>query len=160
MMRRIRSMPGRGTAPRLRAGDAAYMSDIREALLVRSSAGAQLILYLIAIVLGAGLVWAHFARVEEVTRSEATVVSPSREQLIQSLEGGIVQSVAVREGEVVEKGQLLAKIDPARAQSSYREVLTKALELKASVSRARATASTTRSAPATIPASVCPAARR
>ncbi|ABI88704.1 HlyD family type I secretion periplasmic adaptor subunit [Burkholderia ambifaria] len=140
MMRRIRSMPGRGTAPRLRAGDAAYMSDIREALLVRSSAGAQLILYLIAIVLGAGLVWAHFARVEEVTRSEATVVSPSREQLIQSLEGGIVQSVAVREGEVVEKGQLLAKIDPARAQSSYREVLTKALELKASVSRARAEA--------------------
>ncbi|VWD60510.1 HlyD family type I secretion periplasmic adaptor subunit [Burkholderia contaminans] len=140
MMRRIRSILGRKPAPRLRAGDAAYMSDIREALLVRSSAGAQLVLYLVAVVLGAGLVWAHFARVEEVTRSDATVVSPSREQSIQSLEGGIVQSVAVREGDVVEKGRLLAKIDPARAQSSYREALTKALELKASVSRARAEA--------------------
>lgn len=140
MMRRIRSILGRKPAPRLRAGDTAYMSDIREALLVRSSAGAQLVLYLVAVVLCAGLVWAHFARVEEVTRSDATVVSPSREQWIQSLEGGIVQSVAVREGDVVEKGQLLAKLDPARAQSSYREALTKALELKASVARARAEA--------------------
>ncbi|MBR8213208.1 HlyD family type I secretion periplasmic adaptor subunit [Burkholderia cenocepacia] len=140
MMNRIRSMLGRKRAPRLRAGDVAYMSDIREALLVRSSAGAQLTLYMVAVVLVAGLVWAHFARVEEVTRSDATVVSPSREQWIQSLEGGIVQSVAVHEGEVVEKGQLLAKIDPARAQASYREVATKALELQANVSRARAEA--------------------
>ncbi|WP_208456805.1 HlyD family type I secretion periplasmic adaptor subunit [Burkholderia sp. BCC0397] len=140
MMQRMRSMLSRKPAPRLRAGDVAYMSDIREALLVRSSAGAQAILYVVAVVLVVALVWAHFARVEEVTRSDATVVSPSREQWIQSLEGGIVQSVAVREGEVVEKGQLLAKIDPARAQSSYREVLTKALELKANVSRARAEA--------------------
>ncbi len=139
-MRRIRSRLGRKPAPRLRAGDVAYMSDIREALLVRSSTGAQLTLYVVAVVLVAGLVWAHFARVEEVTRSDATVVSPSREQWIQSLEGGIVQSVAVHEGEVVEKGQLLAKIDPTRAQASYREVSTKVLELKANVSRARAEA--------------------
>ncbi|UVE64003.1 HlyD family efflux transporter periplasmic adaptor subunit [Burkholderia pyrrocinia] len=140
MMRRIRSIRRRKPEPRLRAGDVAYMSDIREALLVRSSAGAQAILYVVAVVLGAGLVWAHFARVEEVTRSDATVVSPSREQWIQSLEGGIVQAVAVHEGEVVEKGQLLAKIDPVRAASSYREVLTKTLDLKANVSRARAEA--------------------
>jgi len=139
-MQRIRSTLSRKPAPRLRAGDVAYMSDIREALLVRSSAGAQAILYVVAVVLAAGLVWAHSARVEEVTRSDATVVSPSREQWIQSLEGGIVQAVAVREGDVVEKGQLLAKIDPARARSSYREVLAKALELKANVSRARAEA--------------------
>lgn len=138
MMRRIRSMSGR--KPRLSARDAAYMSDIREALLVRSSAGAQIILYVVAVVLAIGLVWAHFARVEEVTRGDATVVSPSREQWIQSLEGGIVESVAVHEGDVVEKGQLLARLDPARAQSSYREVLSKALELKANVSRARAEA--------------------
>jgi adhesin transport system membrane fusion protein len=129
-----------GRKPRLSARDAAYMSDIREALLVRSSAGAQIILYVVAVVLAIGLVWAHFARVEEVTRGDATVVSPSREQWIQSLEGGIVESVAVHEGDVVEKGQLLARLDPARAQSSYREVLSKALELKANVSRARAEA--------------------
>jgi adhesin transport system membrane fusion protein len=116
------------------------MSDIREALLVRSSVGAQSTLYVVAVVLVAGLVWAHFARVEEVTRSDATVVSPSREQWIQSLEGGIVQSVVVREGDVVEKGQLLAKIDPARAQASYREMAAKARELKANVARARAEA--------------------
>jgi adhesin transport system membrane fusion protein len=139
-MQRIRSILGRKPAPTLRAGDVAYMSDIREALLVRSSVGAQSTLYVVAVVLVAGLVWAHFARVEEVTRSDATVVSPSREQWIQSLEGGIVQSVVVREGDVVEKGQLLAKIDPARAQASYREMAAKARELKANVARARAEA--------------------
>jgi len=41
---------------------------------------------------------------------------------------------------VVEKGQLLAKIDPARAESSYREMLAKVLDLKANVARARAEA--------------------
>ncbi|MCA8282719.1 HlyD family type I secretion periplasmic adaptor subunit [Burkholderia cepacia] len=116
------------------------MDDVREALLVRSSAGAQAVLYVVVAVLVAGLVWAHFARVEEVTRGEATVVSQSREQSIQSLEGGIVRQIAVREGELVEKAQLLARIDPTRAESSYRELRSKALGLKATIARLRAEA--------------------
>ncbi|KVA08946.1 hemolysin secretion protein D [Burkholderia latens] len=130
----------RKTEPRLLVQDAAFMNDIREALLVRSSAGAQSVLYVVAAVLGIGLAWAHFARVEEVTRGDATVVSQSREQVIQSLEGGIVERIAVREGDLVEKGQLLAKIDPTRAQSSYRELRSKAVGLKATVARLRAEA--------------------
>ncbi|WP_176042362.1 HlyD family type I secretion periplasmic adaptor subunit [Burkholderia stabilis] len=124
--------------PRLSAQDAAIMDDVREALLVRSSAGAQTVLYVVAAVLVAGLAWAYFARVEEVTRGEATVVSQSREQVVQSLEGGIVRQVAVHEGELVEAGQLLAKIDPTRAESSYRELQSKALGLKATIARLRA----------------------
>lgn len=130
----------RRRVPRLSAQDAAFMDDVREALLVRSSAGAQTVLYVVVAVLVAGLVWAHFARVEEVTRGEATVVSQSREQSIQSLEGGIVRQIAVREGELVEKAQLLARIDPTRAESSYRELRSKALGLKATIARLRAEA--------------------
>ncbi|MDN7860469.1 HlyD family type I secretion periplasmic adaptor subunit [Burkholderia cepacia] len=130
----------RRRVPRLSAQDAAFMDDVREALLVRSSAGAQAVLYVVVAVLVAGLVWAHFARVEEVTRGEATVVSQSREQSIQSLEGGIVRQIAVREGELVEKAQLLARIDPTRAESSYRELRSKALGLKATIARLRAEA--------------------
>lgn len=130
----------RRRVPRLSAQDAAFMDDVREALLVRSSAGAQAVLYVVVAVLVAGLVWAHFARVEEVTRGEATVVSQSREQSIQSLEGGIVRQIVVREGERVEKAQLLARIDPTRAESSYRELRSKALGLKATIARLRAEA--------------------
>ncbi|AZQ52615.1 HlyD family type I secretion periplasmic adaptor subunit [Burkholderia cenocepacia] len=130
----------RRRVPRLSAQDAAFMDDVREALLVRSSAGAQAVLYVLVAVLVAGLVWAHFARVEEVTRGEATVVSQSREQSIQSLEGGIVRQIVVREGERVEKAQLLARIDPTRAESSYRELRSKALGLKATIARLRAEA--------------------
>ncbi|WP_033354878.1 HlyD family type I secretion periplasmic adaptor subunit [Burkholderia ubonensis] len=126
--------------PKLLVQDAAFMDDIREALLVRSSAGAQSVLYVVAAVLCAGLAWAGFARIEEVTRGEATVVSQSREQVVQSLEGGIVKHIAVREGELVEKGQLLAKIDPTRAASSYRELRSKELGLKATLARLRAEA--------------------
>ncbi|MGU7785152.1 HlyD family type I secretion periplasmic adaptor subunit [Burkholderia sp. PU8-34] len=116
------------------------MDDVHEALLVRSSAGAQTVLYVVAAVLVAGITWAHFARVEEITRGEATVVSQSREQAVQSLEGGIVRQIAVREGELVEQAQLLAKIDPTRAESSYRELRSKALGLEATIARLRAEA--------------------
>lgn len=124
--------------PRLVPADAVFMNDLREAMLVRSSAGAQSVLYLIAVVLVLGFVWAHFARVEEVTRGEATVVSPSREQVIQVLESGIVREVLVHEGQEVQKGQLLAKIDPTSAESSYRELHVKALDLKAGIARLKA----------------------
>ncbi|GAB7539795.1 HlyD family type I secretion periplasmic adaptor subunit [Burkholderia sp. 3C] len=125
-------------APRLVAADSVFMNDLREAMLVRSSAGAQAVLYLIAAVLVLGLVWAHFSRVEEVTRGEGTIVSPSREQVIQVLESGIVRDVPVHEGQEVEKGQLLAKIDPTSAESSYRELRAKAVDLKAGIVRLKA----------------------
>ncbi|WP_409319249.1 HlyD family type I secretion periplasmic adaptor subunit [Pseudomonas sp. KCJK9016] len=124
----------------LQPGDAAYMSDIQESLLTQTTPGSRLILNLIAVVLAAGLAWAYFARVEEITLGEATVISRSREQVIQSLEGGILAEMNVREGDVVEKGQVLLKIDPTRAQASYREALSKVIGLRASITRLRAEA--------------------
>lgn len=86
------------------------------------------------------MIWAHFARVEEITRGEAKIVSLSREQIIQSLEGGILAEMEVREGDVVEKGQVLLRIDPTRAKSSYREALSKVIGLKATITRLRSEA--------------------
>ena len=64
----------------------------------------------------------------------------SREQIIQSLEGGILEELNVREGDIVEPGQVLLKIDPTRAQSSYQETLRKVVALEATVNRLRAEA--------------------
>lgn len=130
----------KGAEAALAPGDAAFMNDIQESLLAQTTPGSKLVLYLILGVLVSGLVWASYARVEEITQAEARVISMSREQMIQSLEGGILAHMYVREGAVVEKGQVLLKIDPTRARSSYREVLSKVIGLRASITRLRAEA--------------------
>lgn len=121
----------------LAPGDAAFMNDVQESLLTQTTPGSKLVLYLIGTVLVAGLTWAYFARVEEITQGEAKIISMSREQVIQSLEGGILAEMNVREGSIVEKGEVLLKIDPTRAQSSYREALSKVIGLKAAITRLR-----------------------
>ncbi|TDA47463.1 HlyD family type I secretion periplasmic adaptor subunit [Burkholderia pyrrocinia] len=126
--------------PKMRRGEAAYMSDMRAALLTQTTAGSKLMLYVIGALVATGIVWAKFARVEEITQGEATIISKSREQVIQSLEGGILEEMNVREGDIVKKGQVLLKIDPTRAQTSYREAYSKAIGLKATLARLRSEA--------------------
>ncbi|MDM0037066.1 HlyD family type I secretion periplasmic adaptor subunit [Variovorax sp. J22P271] len=130
----------RGPSGRARAEDLAFVQDLREAMLVQKTPGSLLVLYLIATILVVTVVWAHLARVEEITHGEGRVIPASREQIIQSLEGGILETMNVAEGDIVEKGQVLLEIDPTRAGASYREGLSKVLALKASIARLRAEA--------------------
>lgn len=116
------------------------MRDLQGALLVQKNPRSMLILWLMALLMVIGLLWAHFAIVEEIAIGEGKVIPASREQVIQSLEGGILESLEVREGEVVEKGQPLLKIDPTRSAASYREALSKVQGLKGTVARLRAEA--------------------
>ncbi|NLR75353.1 HlyD family type I secretion periplasmic adaptor subunit [Leeia aquatica] len=84
------------------------------------------------------LIWASIAELDEVTRGEGKVV-PSREvQIIQSLDGGIVSMINVREGQFVKQGELMLKIDPTRVQSSLRENRAQYLSLLARATRLRA----------------------
>src|SRR5260370_4268348 len=108
--------------------------------LAQSMPGTLIVLYLVAGILVCGLVWAKFARVEEVTQGQGKVIPVSREQIIQSLEGSILADMHVREGDVVEKGQLLLNIDPKRADSNYAEGHTKLIGLRGKVARLRAEA--------------------
>ncbi|KFK91708.1 MULTISPECIES: HlyD family type I secretion periplasmic adaptor subunit [unclassified Serratia (in: enterobacteria)] len=119
----------------LKAGDEAFMSDLRESLLIQSAPNSRAVLYIICIILITGGVWAHYAKVEEITQGEGKIISKSREQVIESLEGGIIEEMLVREGDIVEKGQPLLKIDPTRASSTYQEMNAKLMGLKAMVAR-------------------------
>src|SRR5690606_19799001 len=65
----------------------------------------------------AGL-WAHFAVVDEVTRADGKAIPSSRLQKIQNLEGGIVAELFVREGQLVEAGAPLVRLDDTRFASS------------------------------------------
>ncbi|AVJ22741.1 MULTISPECIES: HlyD family type I secretion periplasmic adaptor subunit [Pseudomonas] len=136
----IRKFWGRNAQAALEPGDAEFMNDVQESLLSQTTPGSKLVIYLIAAVLIIGVVWANYARVEEITLGEAKIISLSREQVIQSLEGGILSEMNVREGAIVEKGEVLLKIDATRAESSYREALSKVIGLKAAITRLRSEA--------------------
>ncbi len=92
------------------------------------------------VLLAAGLVWAYFAVLEEVSTGEGRIVPNSREQVIQSLDGGILTTLHVREDQIVEAGQVLAQLDPTRTESDveesaakYRSALAAATRLEAEV---------------------------
>ena len=67
------------------------------------------------------ILWASLAHVDEVTRGDGRVIPSRQLQLVQSLDGGVVSEILVREGQVVERDQLLLKIDETRATSGVRE---------------------------------------
>ncbi|ARU90812.1 hemolysin secretion protein D [Pseudomonas sp. M30-35] len=111
------------------------MNDVRASLLAQKTPKSKLVLQLIGVLFVSMMVWAYFARVEEITQGEAKVISKSREQVIQNLEGGILAEMDVSEGEVVEKGQVLLKLDPTRSSSNYKETLSKVTGLQAAIDR-------------------------
>ena len=99
---------------------------------------AQLLLRVMAYVIGTLLLWAAFAKVDEVARGEGKVIPSQQLQVIQSFDGGVVDEILVHEGDTVNKGDLLLKIDPARFVSSYRENQVSAASLQARAARLRA----------------------
>ncbi len=68
-----------------------------------------------------GVLWAHFAVVDEVTRGDGKAIPSSKLQKIQNLEGGIVAELFVREGQVVEAGAPLLRLDDTRFASNVGE---------------------------------------
>src|SRR6201989_1376844 len=106
---------------RARRGDAAFMSGVRAAQVVEAAAQVSYVLDLMIGALVSVLSWAAVARVDEITKADARVVPEGREQVIASLEGGILQELHVHEGQQVEEGQDLAELDPTRFQSQQAE---------------------------------------
>lgn len=86
------------------------------------------------------ILWAKFAKLDELTIAEGKVIPSSQIQVIQNLEGGIVQKIYVKEGEYVKKNQLLIQLEPARFKSAYQEGLIKDIALELKVARLSAEA--------------------
>lgn len=84
------------------------------------------------------LAWANWAMLDEVTRGEGKVIPSRQIQVIQNLEGGILAELFVREGQIVEEGQVLLRIDNVRAESDYREKRARYLALLAAIARLQA----------------------
>lgn len=81
--------------------------------------------------------WAWWAILDEVTVGTGKITPSSHAQVIESLDGGIVSAMLVREGDIVERGQMLARLDPTRFQSNYGESAARVRALRASSERLR-----------------------
>jgi adhesin transport system membrane fusion protein len=101
---------------------------------------AQLVVRGALVVVLALIVWAALAQVDEVTRGDARVIPSLQLQQVQSLDGGIVAEILVREGQVVDKGQLLLRMEETRATSGVRESAAQEFALRARQARLRALA--------------------
>ena len=84
------------------------------------------------------LIWADWAVLDQITRASGQVISSSRNQVIQVMEGGVLSELPVREGTPVKRGQLLARFDHTKAEASYLESAAKSAALKATVARLNA----------------------
>ena len=100
----------------------------------------RLLVWTSALVVVLALIWASVFDLDEITRGQGRVIPASREQIVQSLDSGILSELLVREGDLVQKDQILLRIDDIRSGSLYRETREKMLSLLAQASRLRAEA--------------------
>ncbi|PRY93412.1 adhesin transport system membrane fusion protein [Hasllibacter halocynthiae] len=100
--------------------------------------GERRLVHLVAAMLVLFLAWAWWFPLAEVSSGQGTVVPSSREQVVQSLEGGILASLAVAEGDVVEAGEVVAQLDPTRSESDVEEAAARYHAAIAAAARLRA----------------------
>lgn len=118
-----------------RKNDSEFANDLRAGLTQGPKRSANIMLYVIVLFFVAAVVWAQRARIDEVTSGEGTVIPSSEVQIVQNLEGGIVSEILVREGDEVQEGQVLLRIDDTSAAANYRENRARYLAQLASVAR-------------------------
>lgn len=108
-----------------------YNDQIDEAEIVKSSR----IIWIFVLLLISLIVWAYNAPLVEVSRGTGKVVPTSREQVIQSLEGGIISELLVREGDIVEADQILAQLDLTKTEANVGESSARYRAALASIAR-------------------------
>ncbi len=126
--------PGRRRRPRRRA-DFDYAGDVEAALYQGPRLATHLLLLAIAALFGSGIAWASWATVEEVTRGSGRVIPSRQIQVVQTLEPGIVEEILVAEGELVELGQVLVRIDDTGFSSELGELHAQRAALRAAIAR-------------------------
>lgn len=120
-----------------------FLSPLAAAQVDESLPRVTWVLYLLAALVIAFVIWAAMAQVDEVARAEGRIVPDGQTQVIASLEPGILGALLVKEGELVVKGQELVRLDPTRVEAAQNEAQLRRLALLATRTRLRAEANGT-----------------
>lgn len=117
-----------------------FPDDAEWAIAQQDARGSRVLLWFALFVVLILILWAAFGYIDEVVRGEGKVVPSRQVQVIQSLDGGIVQEINVRPGQTVTTNEVLLKIDSTRFSSSLGENNADYLSLSARAARLRAIA--------------------
>ncbi len=117
-----------------------FANDIRHAADIRVPRTSRLLISVSLALIVTLVVWAHFAIIDEVTRGTSRVVPSRQTQVVQSLEGGLVETIGVQEGAVVAAGQTLMRIDATNFSAQLGEIRERRAALAARVARLEAEA--------------------
>ena len=115
-----------------------FAADTDYAILQQEPLRAKVLLKSIGIAFAIFVMWSAVSQVDEVTRGEGKVIPSRQLQVLQSLDGGVVSEILVREGEIVQPEQILLRIDQTRFVSSVRESRVQYVALVAKAARLRA----------------------
>lgn len=115
-----------------------FAADSDYAILQQEPLRARVLLKSIGVAVALFVMWAAVSQVDEVTRGEGKVIPSRQLQVLQSLDGGVVDEILVHEGDVVEPEQVLLRIDQTRFVSSVRESRVQYTALVAKAARLRA----------------------
>lgn len=110
-------------------------SDAEWTLIQQSPLRARALLYVLVLVFGVLLFWASVAEIDEVARGNGRVIPSAQLQVIQSFDGGVVSEILVREGQVIEEGEVLLRVDPTRFLSDLGGTRASESALRARASR-------------------------
>lgn len=118
--------------------DLDMVDDVYGAMMTDAPSGHRLIIWVMAAMVVCFLFWAGFTQLDKVTTGSGKVIPSSQVQVIQSLDGGIMQELYVQEGEIVTKGQPLVRIDDTRFRSDFAQQEQEVLSLETNTIRMRA----------------------
>ncbi len=120
--------------------DYEFMHSLSSAVLEVAPTRLRFVLYFWVVTVFVFILWANFALVDEIARGDGEIIPSGENQIIQNLEGGIVEQILVDEGDEVEKGQIVLKINNEKSRSSYSSNAVKADALAAKIARLSAEA--------------------
>lgn len=115
--------------------DLEYINSVSSAMLMHTTFGTRLMLWVGAIVIIWLISWAYYAEIDALTRGQGKIIPSHQIQVIQNLEGGIVSDILVEEGDSVKKGDILVKIDDTGFVSNFAESQLRYDELQAKTIR-------------------------
>uniref|UniRef100_A0A486XQE5 Membrane fusion protein (MFP) family protein n=1 Tax=Rheinheimera sp. BAL341 TaxID=1708203 RepID=A0A486XQE5_9GAMM len=112
-----------------------WVSQAEWAHIAQAPLKAQGLLYTLSAVVLILLIWAAFAPLDEIARGEGKVVPSQQLQTIQSLDGGLVTDILVKEGQIINEGDTILKVDATRFSANLAESRTQFIALSAEVER-------------------------
>lgn len=124
--------------------DNEFMNELEAAVRMKPSDSSHYLLIAIVSLIIAFIIWSSTSEIEEITHGSGQVVPTQEIQVVQSLEGGILSELLVREGQAVEKGQILLKVSDVAFASEERGAEARAVSLKAKKARLEAEANNQR----------------